>query len=68
MTRTLRVEGMHCENCVRAVENALKAVAGVTAVQVDLAAGRATVTGEALQAATLCAAIEDIGFEASCAD
>jgi copper chaperone len=32
----LKVEGMSCEHCVRAVNNALGALAGVTKVNVDL--------------------------------
>lgn len=40
-TRTLKVEGMTCPNCVRHVKNALEGL-GVTA-DVDLASGTAVV-------------------------
>ncbi|MCW5719428.1 MAG: heavy-metal-associated domain-containing protein, partial [Bauldia sp.] len=40
----LDVTGMHCASCVSAVEDALKAVPGVSAASVNLATGRATVS------------------------
>jgi len=40
------VSGMHCGACVSRVEKALLAVPGVRAVEVDLAAGTAVITGE----------------------
>jgi copper chaperone len=42
-TTTLKVTGMSCEHCVRAVTNALKETAGVREAQVDLKGGRAVV-------------------------
>ncbi len=44
---TLRIEGMSCEHCVRAVEKALRSVDGVQDAQVDLASGSARVQGNA---------------------
>lgn len=43
-TRDIGIAGMTCDNCVRRVDRALRAVAGVTQVKVDRAAARATVT------------------------
>ncbi len=43
MKETLRIKGMSCGHCVKAVEKALSEVPGVEKVQVDLAAGTATV-------------------------
>jgi copper chaperone CopZ len=43
-TRDLGIEGMTCENCVKAVTRALKRVNGVKDVQIDLATARAAVT------------------------
>lgn len=63
-TRQIRIEGMHCDNCVAAVTKALQAVGGQE-VQVDLAAGTATVAGEHLPTVQmLVEAIENIGFDA----
>ena len=42
-TATLKVTGMSCEHCVRAVTQALKGTAGVHDAEVDLKAGRAVV-------------------------
>ncbi|HQR85427.1 MAG: copper-binding protein [Burkholderiales bacterium 35-55-47] len=47
----LKVEGMTCGSCVKHVKQALEAVPGVAHVEVDLASGRARVSGE-LQAGT----------------
>ena len=41
----LEVQGMSCGGCVKSVTAALTRVPGVSIVNVDLPAGRATVTG-----------------------
>ncbi|MEE9285466.1 MAG: heavy-metal-associated domain-containing protein [Dehalococcoidia bacterium] len=63
-TDQLRVEGMTCENCVRHVTKALQGVAGVSSVQVDLAAGRASVEYDPGQATVeaMAAAIKEAGY------
>ena len=43
-TRVLGVEGMTCDNCVKTLDKALKAVPGVEGVQVDRASARASIT------------------------
>lgn len=43
MTKTLKVEGMMCQHCVKHVTEALAGVAGVEKVDVSLEAGTATV-------------------------
>ena len=42
-TATLKVTGMSCDHCVRAVTSALKDTDGVRSAEVDLKAGRAVV-------------------------
>ena len=44
MVKTLKVEGMMCQHCVKHVTEALTGVAGVQGVEVSLEAGTATVT------------------------
>ena len=61
METVLKIEGMMCAHCQARVENALKAVAGVTAVTVDLEKGTAAVTGQA-DAAALSKAVTDAGY------
>ena len=64
MITTLRVSGMTCNGCVKHVTTALREVPGVTAVEVDLANGRAKVVHEA-PVSTLIAAVTEAGYEAS---
>ena len=63
MITNLRIDGMTCDHCVRAVKNALQAVPGVESADVILAEGRATVMHEGVPGA-LVAAVEDEGYEA----
>ena len=64
-TRIFDVTGMSCEHCVRAVHDEVAAVAGVTAVTVDLAAARLTVQGDGLDDALLRAAVDEAGYAAA---
>ena len=57
----LAISGMTCGGCAGAVGRALSAVPGVAEVRVDLAGGRATVTGTA-RAEDLIRAVEVAGF------
>jgi copper chaperone CopZ len=61
----LAIDGMTCGHCVAAVTRALKECHGVASVQVDLATGRAVVTGEHLDARDLTAAVGAAGYRAS---
>ena len=58
MTSTYEVSGMTCAHCVRSVTEEVSEVPGVTAVEVDLAAGRLTVTGAADDDAVRAAVVE----------
>jgi len=61
---TYRVDGMSCEHCVVAVTGEVGDVAGVTAVDVDLAAKLVTVSGAAIDDAAVVAAIDEAGYDA----
>ncbi|MDR2359705.1 MAG: copper chaperone CopZ [Oscillospiraceae bacterium] len=66
-TTLIKVDGMSCKHCVKAVTNAVSALSGVKAVEVDLDAGTASVEYDA-SAVTLDkikAAITDEGYEAA---
>ena len=63
MTTELEISGMNCQHCVAAVTRALEAVPGVSAVSVDLAAGRAQVDGAA-DPGSLARAVIDAGYQA----
>ena len=62
MITTLQVSGMTCNGCVKHVTTALREVPGVTAVEVDLAAGRAKIVHEAAVPA-LIAAVTEAGYQ-----
>ena len=57
----LAISGMTCGGCAGAVGRALSGVSGVVEARVDLAGGRAVVTGTA-SAQDLIRAVEDAGF------
>lgn len=63
-TQLLKVTGMTCGGCVNSITRALKAVAGVDEVKVDLAAGEASVQYDETKAtsAQLLVAVSDAGF------
>lgn len=64
MITTLRITGMTCNGCVKHVTSALREVPGVTAVEVDLAAGSAKVVHEpASDAKAFAAAVEAAGYQ-----
>jgi len=60
-TSTLKVSGMSCGACARHVSEALEPLAGVTTVDVDLAAGLVRIAGTATRDA-LIAALDAAGL------
>ena len=64
MTTQLKIEGMSCGHCVRAVKEALEGVEGVKSAQVDLASGSATVEHEGAAAEIMIGAVEEEGYRA----
>lgn len=64
---TLKIDGMTCHHCVKAVTEALGEVPGVSkVVEVSLDKNEATVEGQADNAA-LIAAVAEAGYEAQIA-
>ncbi|MBP2663355.1 MAG: Heavy metal transport/detoxification protein [Firmicutes bacterium] len=57
----LKIEGMSCSMCIGKVEKALKNIAGVTSVSVDLEKKEAIITGSA-EYGVLAKTVEDLGF------
>lgn len=61
--RTIRISGMHCQNCVNSVTSALNAIDGVSA-KVNLKDNRAEVSYDrAVDESVLKQAVEGAGFE-----
>ena len=65
-TATLKITGMSCSHCVRAITQALEQVPGVTRAVVDLGGGRAVVEYDAAQttARALANVVMDEGYVA----
>jgi copper ion binding protein len=61
--RTYTVTGMTCGHCVSSVSEEISELAGVSAVDVDLASGRVTVTGEHVSDDAVHAAVRDAGYQ-----
>lgn len=60
----LKITGMNCQHCVRAVRDALAAVSGVEEVAaVELESGRALVKGQ-VDVVALIAAVKEAGYGA----
>jgi copper chaperone len=57
------VQGMTCDHCVLSVREEVSEVAGVAAVDVDLAAGRLTVSGIGVDELAVRSAVADAGYE-----
>ena len=63
-TLTFDVKGMTCDNCVQHVTKAVREVAGVRGVEVELASNSAKIEGE-FDEKQIIEAIEEEGYEAS---
>ena len=63
-TSTYTVVGMTCGHCVNSVTEEVSQVPGVTDVNVDLASGGLTVTGDtAVEDSLVRAAVEEAGYQ-----
>jgi len=60
---TLNVPGMSCGHCEAAIKTEVGQVAGVSAVNVDLATKIVTVDGDELDLDAIVAAVAEAGFE-----
>ncbi|OIR61862.1 copper resistance protein CopZ [Bacillus sp. FMQ74] len=63
--KTLQVEGMSCQHCVKAVETSVGELDGVSAVHVNLEAGKVEVSFDAdkVSVKDIADAIEDQGYD-----
>jgi copper chaperone len=59
----LTISGMSCQHCVRAVRQALDAVAGVSASQVDIGSALVSFDPALVSVATIERALLDAGYE-----
>ncbi|MDR3051806.1 MAG: copper ion binding protein [Oscillospiraceae bacterium] len=65
MESIIKVDGMSCEHCVRAITKAVSALPGIGSVAVDLQAGTVTVRHDPDQSPVnkIKLAIEDQGYD-----
>jgi copper chaperone CopZ len=63
MALSVSVSGMSCGHCASAIREELLPLRGVEGVEVDVPAGRVTVTGGPLEVAAVHAAIAEAGYE-----
>ena len=59
---TYRVTGMTCAHCAAAVSTEVSSVAGVEAVEVDVAAGTLVVRGDRVSEEEVRAAVDEAGY------
>jgi copper chaperone len=57
-----QVSGMTCGHCVSSVSSEVAKIPGVEDVQVDLASGRVTVTGNGFTDHQIAAAVDEAGY------
>lgn len=64
-TRVLKIAGMSCSHCQKAVTDALQGLEGVQSVRVDLQEGTATVTYDPAVASeeAMREAVEEAGYQ-----
>ncbi len=62
MSTTYEVTGMTCGHCAQAVTTEVRAIAGVSDVQVDVASGRVTVEGDGFSDEQVAAAVDEAGY------
>ena len=57
------VQGMTCDHCVLSVTEEVSEIAGVAAVEVELASGRLTVAGNGFTDEEIATAVAEAGYE-----
>ena len=62
MSTTYQVTGMTCDHCARAVTSEVEEIAGVTSVEVDVAAGTVAVEGDGVTTEQVAAAVDEAGY------
>lgn len=61
-TEVFTVKNVKCGGCVSNIQNGLKGLPGVSGVEVVIAGGQVTVSGEALDRAALAAKLAALGY------
>lgn len=62
-TKSILVQGMTCNHCKANVENEIKSMDGVEAVQIDLSSGEVIISGDGIDLNQVKTGIESIGYK-----
>ncbi len=62
-SRTLTIDGMHCEHCVDAVREALNDLDGITVKAVEIGTANISVDSATVDDAQIETALDDAGYE-----
>lgn len=62
-TRTLSIDGMHCEHCVEVVREALESVRGVSVERVEVGAADVAYDSSEVSEDQLATVLEDAGYD-----
>lgn len=62
MNEAFKVANVKCGGCAANIQNGLMAMDGVAAVEVEVASGHVSVTGEGLQRVVLAAKLKELGY------
>lgn len=61
-TEVFKVKNVKCGGCVANIQKGLGALAGISSVEVVIAGGEVTVTGDKLDRAQLSAKLKELGY------
>lgn len=61
-SQQLYAQNIKCAGCVANIKNGLSELAGVEAVEVDIASGRVSIEGSAVDTATITAKLAALGY------
>lgn len=61
-TEVFKVKNVKCGGCVANIKKGLGALAGISSVEVVIAGGEVTVTGDTLDRAQLSAKLKELGY------
>jgi copper chaperone len=62
-TRTLEIDGMHCQHCVEAVREALESIRAVSVEQVEVGAAEVSFDPDAVSPDQLKTVLDDVGYD-----
>ena len=62
-TRTLKIQGMSCGHCVKALKKELEKIEGLTVLSVEIGSAKVSWNGKEIDDKVLAAAVNEAGFK-----